>query len=168
MNRFLTFPLWAAISLVGGALSLKAQQPGAAAPAPPDPAIERGRKEFQQSCSFCHGVDATGARAPDLVRSPLVAHDQKGDLIGGVIRTGRPDKGMPALPLTDAQIADIVAFLHARAAEALASRHVSDTYPIEKLLTGNAEAGKAYFEGAGGCKNCHSVTGDLADRKSVV
>jgi cytochrome c oxidase cbb3-type subunit 3 len=30
------------------------------------------------------------------------------------------------------------------------------------LLTGNAEAGKNYFNGAGGCKNCHSPTGDLA------
>ena len=31
---------------------------------------------------------------PDLVRSLLVAHDVKGDLIGEVIRQGRPDKGM--------------------------------------------------------------------------
>src|SRR5271170_2932728 len=67
----------------------------------PDPAIERGHKQFEQSCGFCHGPDATGARGPDLVRSPLVAHDVKGDLIGGVIRQGRPDKGMPAMPLPD-------------------------------------------------------------------
>ena len=30
------------------------------------------------------------------------------------------------------------------------------------LQTGNAEAGKQYFNGAGGCSNCHSPTGDLA------
>src|SRR6266566_1528953 len=32
-----------------------------------DPAVERGLKQFQQSCGFCHGPDATGARGPDLV-----------------------------------------------------------------------------------------------------
>src|SRR5271169_4386062 len=102
-----------------------------------DPAIERGHKQFEQACGFCHGPDATGARGPDLVRSPLVAHDVKGDLIGDVIRHGRPDKGMPALPLTDEQVSDIAAFLHARATAALRSNGVPRGYPIEKLLTGN-------------------------------
>jgi mono/diheme cytochrome c family protein len=46
---------------------------------PADAGIERGHKQFEQSCGFCHGPDATGARGPDLVRSPLVAHDVKGD-----------------------------------------------------------------------------------------
>ena len=125
-------------------------------------AAQRGRKQFAQSCGFCHGPDATGARGPDLVRSVLVAHDQKGELIGEVIRSGRIDKGMPAQQLTDDQVADIAAFLHARALEALHSSGVPSDYPAEKLLTGNAVEGKAFFEGAGGCKNCHSATGDLA------
>ena len=128
----------------------------------PDPAVERGRKNFEQSCGFCHGPDATGARGPDLVRSPLVAHDVKGDKIGEVIRLGRPDKGMPAMSLTDQQVLDIASFLHARAAEALNSNGVPSKYPLEKLLTGNPEAGKTFFNGAGGCKSCHSPTGDLA------
>src|SRR5437763_9722949 len=110
-------------------------------------AVERGRKHFEQSCGFCHGADATGARGPDLMRSPLVAHDVKGDLIGEVIRHGRPDKGMPAMPLTDEQVADVAAFLHARATEAMHSSRVPKGYSVEKLLTGNAEAGKTYFNG---------------------
>jgi cytochrome c oxidase cbb3-type subunit III len=125
-------------------------------------AVDRGRTQFQQACGFCHGPDATGARGPDLVRSALVAHDVKGDLIGEVIRNGRPDKGMPASPMTAEQISDISAFLHARAKEAVESSGVPSDYPFEKLLTGNAEKGKAYFEGAGGCSKCHSPTGDLA------
>jgi cytochrome c oxidase cbb3-type subunit 3 len=124
--------------------------------------VERGRKQFQQSCGFCHGADATGARGPDLVRSTLVAHDVNGDLIGEVVRNGRPDKGMPPLPATNEQIADIVAFLHARAKEAIESSGVPAAYPAERLLTGSADKGKVFFEGAGGCKNCHSATGDLA------
>jgi len=125
-------------------------------------AIENGRKQFQQSCGFCHGADATGARGPDLVRSSLLAHDVKGNLIGEVVRNGRPDKGMPALSLTSDQIADIASFLHARAKEALDSSGVPAAYPAAKLLTGNAEKGKAFFEGAGGCQGCHSPTGNLA------
>ena len=49
----------------------------------------------------------------------------------------------------------------ARTHEALESGQVPEKYPLEKLLTGNAEAGKAYFNGAGGCQACHSPTGDL-------
>jgi cytochrome c oxidase cbb3-type subunit 3 len=129
---------------------------------PNEAAAKRGRVQFGQACGFCHGPDATGARGPDLIRSALVAHDQKGELIGEVIRSGRPDKGMPAIPATDEQISDIAAFLHARALEALRSSGVPSDYPAEKLLTGSADAGKAFFEGAGGCKSCHSPTGDLA------
>src|ERR1700731_939597 len=127
-----------------------------------DPAVDRGHKQFEQACGFCHGPDATGARGPDLVRSPLVAHDVKGQQIGEVIHQGRPDKGMPAMPLTDSQVLDIAAFLHARAAEALHSASVPKAYPVERLLTGNAEAGRAFFDGPGGCNKCHSATGDLA------
>ncbi len=128
----------------------------------PDPAaVERGRKQFVSSCGFCHGDDATGNRAPDLVRSALVNHDVGGDQLGPVIRAGRPDKGMPGFPFTDAQIADVAAFLHARTREGLMSARVPRDYPLAKLLTGNAEAGKAFFNGAGGCAQCHSPAGDL-------
>ena len=33
---------------------------------------------------------------------------------------------------------------------------------VADLQTGNAEAGKQYFNGAGGCAQCHSPSGDLA------
>ena len=132
-------------------------------PAKDSAAVDLGRTLFEQSCGFCHGPDATGARGPDLVRSPLVAHDVNGNLIGEVIRQGRPDKGMPPMAtMTDEQVVDIAAFLHARAAKAIESSGVPRFYPVEKLLTGNADTGRALFNGAGGCKNCHSPTGDLA------
>ncbi len=128
-----------------------------------DPAaVERGRTEFRSSGGFCHGEDATGNRAPDLIRSAMLSHDEDGDLLGPVIRNGRPDKGMPSFAtLSDAQIADIAVFLHSRAHAALDSNHVPQDYPLSKLFTGNAQEGKKYFEGAGGCAACHSPTGDL-------
>jgi cytochrome c oxidase cbb3-type subunit 3 len=124
----------------------------------PDPAaVERGRKEFVQSCGFCHGNDATGSRAPDLIRSPLVNRDENGELIGPVIINGRPEKEMPAFP--KANVKDLTAFLHFRALEAVNSAHVPHDYPVEKLLTGNAGAGKVFFDA--NCRSCHSPTGDL-------
>jgi cytochrome c oxidase cbb3-type subunit 3 len=160
LDSRILLPTLLAAGLLLGNLSSAAQ---AQTPQPDTKAsIERGKVAFTQSCAFCHGADATGARGPDLVRSAIVAHDVKGELIGEVIRNGRPDKGMPPLPATPEQIEDITAFLHARAKEAIESSGVPSAYPVEKLLTGSAEKGKAYFEGAGGCKSCHSVSGDLA------
>lgn len=128
----------------------------------PSPAVERGQKTFEANCAFCHGEDATGGRGPDLVRSPLVSHDKAGDQIGPVILNGRPSKGMPPLHLSDAQIKEIAEFLHYRQAEALASAGVPSDYALKWMLTGNAAAGKEFFNGAGKCKDCHSPTGDLA------
>ena len=62
-----------------------------------DPAaVERGQTLFKSSCGFCHGADATGARAPDLLRSATLLRDDNGNLLGPFIRNGRPDKGMPS------------------------------------------------------------------------
>jgi cytochrome c oxidase cbb3-type subunit 3 len=133
-----------------------------AADQPPKESVERGRKAFVQSCGFCHGNDATGSRAPDLIRSVSVNHDENGNMIGPIIRGGRPDKGMPGFPMSDAQISDIAAFLRGRVLAALNSASVESDYPLEKLLTGNADAGRAFFQGAGGCSGCHSPAGDLA------
>lgn len=129
-----------------------------------NPLAKAGAKTFAQNCGFCHGEDATGSRAPDLVRSVAVNHDKDGDVIDPIVRNGRPDKGMPAFAagnLSDQQLAEIVAFLHARTVEARHSAGVRSDYPLAKLLTGNAQEGKAYFNGAGGCAGCHSIDGDL-------
>jgi cytochrome c oxidase cbb3-type subunit 3 len=125
--------------------------------------VERGRAQFKSNCGFCHGDDATGNRAPDLIRSAAVSHDVNGDVLGPLMRAGISDKGMPGFPtLTGPQVSDIAVFLHRQADVALHSSKVPDDYPLAKLLTGNADRGKAFFNGAGGCSGCHSVTGDLA------
>jgi cytochrome c oxidase cbb3-type subunit 3 len=125
--------------------------------------VPAGKAQFQQTCAFCHGPDARGASGPDLIRSSLVNHDVNGNLIGQVIRNGRPEKGMPAFQLSDSQIENIAAFLHAEAKTAASvAQRIPSEYPLSKLLVGNAKAGKEYFNGAGKCSTCHSVNGDLA------
>jgi cytochrome c oxidase cbb3-type subunit 3 len=122
-------------------------------------AAERGRKIFVPTCGFCHGNDAHGKSGPDLVRSALVLHDNKGDAIGPVIRDGRLERGMPAFSALSAeQIADISTFLHSRAAD-VSNRFA---YKIGDLITGDAQKGTAFFNGDGHCGSCHSATGDLA------
>lgn len=128
----------------------------------PSAAVKRGQAQFQQSCGFCHAPDATGSgKAPNLLRSELVRHDENGNLIGPVIRYGRPSKGMPAIHLSDAQIANVIAYLRWR-------MQVSDranpadpkVITLRRLLTGDATAGKGLFEAK--CAGCHSASGDLA------
>lgn len=126
--------------------------------------VQRGRRQFQKTCAFCHGPDANGGSTePNLMRSAVVRHDDNGNLIGPVILDGRPDKGMPAFQLTSDQVADVVAFLRYRLAESdgRSPKHPGADYSAAELLVGNANTGKAFFNGAGGCSACHSATGDL-------
>jgi cytochrome c oxidase cbb3-type subunit III len=127
---------------------------------PADPvAAERGKALFQKNCAFCHGANATGAEGPDLLRSTIVLHDEKGETIAPVILKGRPDKGMPSFSaLTQAQVYDLAEFLHQRVEQA-ANRF---GYKMQNIVTGDAKTGREFFNGAGHCSSCHSPTGDLA------
>lgn len=120
-------------------------------------AAKRGEPLYAQNCAACHGADARGAQAPNLVRSIVVLHDEKGEEIGQVIKNGRP-QGMPAFAnLTEAQRYDIAEYLHQQV-ELAANRGLykhSDT-----MTSGDAAKGKVFF--AANCASCHSVTGDLA------
>jgi len=139
----------------------------AAAKSYPPELVQKGKTQFQQDCSFCHGRDAQGGESgPDLTRSKLVAADVKGEKIGVVVRTGRLEKGMPPFDRTDDQIAALAAFIHTQRDNAISGtgiRGVGGRKGVDPsdLQTGNVEAGKQYFNGAGGCATCHSPTGDL-------
>jgi cytochrome c oxidase cbb3-type subunit 3 len=122
-----------------------------------------GGSLFQQNCAFCHGRDAGGGETgPDLTRSKLVSADVGGDKIGDVVLHGRVDKGMPAFQLPPEQITQLAAFIHAQQTKAMSQSGKRKGVDVADLQTGNVEAGKAYFNGAGGCATCHSPTGDLA------
>jgi cytochrome c oxidase cbb3-type subunit III len=123
--------------------------------------VEAGRAQFVSQCGFCHGRDtAGGAGGPDLTRSVLVAEDVRGDRLGPFIRSGRPDRGMPAFPLSDSDLAAVVAFIHDQKLQADASNGGRRSVDATDLQSGNAAAGERYFAAA--CARCHSATGDLA------
>jgi mono/diheme cytochrome c family protein len=136
---------------------------GNAAPTHTSGAAAAGGSLFQQNCAFCHGRDAGGGETgPDLTRSKLVTSDVAGDKIGDVVLHGRTEKGMPAFQFSSEQIADLAAFIHSQQAKAMAQSGKRKGVDVSDLQTGNVEAGKAYFNGPGGCATCHSPTGDLA------
>lgn len=129
----------------------------------PPALVESGRALFRRDCSFCHGRDAGGGESGlDLTRSKLVTADVGGDKIGAVVRNGRPGTNMPNFNYSDQQIASLMAFIHTQKDNALRHKGGRKGVDVSDLQTGNAEAGKQYFDGAGGCSTCHSPTGDLA------
>jgi mono/diheme cytochrome c family protein len=138
-------------------------QAGAEPSAPGASLSKPGEGLFQQNCAFCHGRDAMGGETgPDLTQSKLVRKDRTGDEIAKVIREGRPDNKMPPFNFSTQETHSIIAFIREREAEAVAHPGGRRGVSVEDLQTGSAEAGKRYFEGAGGCAKCHSTKGDLA------
>ena len=143
-----------------------------AAPAPPPrqpparPAVDAASGEgiFAAQCGFCHGRDATGGQTgPDLTDSDLVASDVNGDKIATVVKNGRPEKGMPPFAaMSDGDLKKVVDYIHTRKTDVDANPGRRRKVSVADLATGSADAGRAYFDGAGRCRTCHSATGDLA------
>ena len=125
--------------------------------------VQKGQSLFATQCAFCHGRDAAGGETgPDLTSSELVEKDVNGNEIGPVVRSGRIDKGMPPFNLSDSDLAAVVAFIHEQKTKMDSKQGRRRTVQAEDLQTGNAEEGKQYFNGTGGCAKCHSPGGDLA------
>ena len=127
-------------------------------------AATRGKALFARDCAFCHGRDAAGGETgPDLTRSHLVVRDARGDKIRELVHSGRVEKGMPAFPkLLPPQVSDLIAFIRDQTKKATSKPGERRGVDVSDLQTGDAEAGKAYFNGPGKCSTCHSPTGDLA------
>ncbi len=124
---------------------------------------EAGGGLFRQNCAFCHGRDAMGGETgPDLTQSKLVQADVNGDKISPVVREGRIEKKMPAFNFSSQELLSLVAFIHARETAAASQKGKRRGVEVADLQTGNVQAGKAYFNGAGGCSKCHSPGGDLS------
>lgn len=129
---------------------------------PPEQVLA-GQALFASQCGFCHGRDAMGGETgPDLTRSLVVAEDVKGDKIGPVVRSGRPEKGMPPSTMSEGDLAAVVAFIHDQKRKADSLEGNRRSVEVADLQTGNAQAGEQYFNGPGGCAKCHTPSGDLA------
>ena len=126
-----------------------------------DPAaVPRGQTVYAAECVTCHGANARGTeRGANLIRSPRVLRDRYGSAIGPFLRNGHPMQTGSAASLTDAQVTDLSHFLWDRINGTLRG---SPEFDVKDVLAGDPAAGRAYFDGDGGCAACHSPAGDLA------
>ena len=124
-------------------------------------AAERGKSTYTAECITCHGPSARGTdKGANLIRSPLMLRDRYGSSIGPFLKRGHPmQAGAAGSSLTDAQITDLSHYIWQRINDTLQG---SEAYQVRNILTGDARAGQAYFNGEGRCNTCHSPTGDLA------
>ncbi len=125
----------------------------------PTAALERGRAVYVLNhCHFCHGTDLRRAvmGASDLLRSALVGADQNGELLGAVVRAGRPNlqTAMPRYNLTPLELTDLAQYIHYLRK---AGRYADLT--SRPLTGGDSTAGQLYF--ARRCASCHSTDGNL-------
>jgi mono/diheme cytochrome c family protein len=117
-------------------------------------AAARGRAVYTQFCVNCHGALAKGTEeAPDLIRSPLVLRDRLGSELGPALNRLPGHKS----DLTNAQVVEMTHFLKEQVENTAKNRNPERP---PNVLTGNLEAGRAYFGSK--CGSCHSATGDLA------
>lgn len=127
-----------------------------------DPAAaDRGRKTWAAECINCHGTQARGNdNGPNLVRSVIVLRDRYGSQLGPFLKKGHKlQSGASGATLSDDQIQELAHFLRQRVNDGLRG---SPIFQPQNVLTGDAKAGAAYFNGEGKCATCHSPTGNLA------
>jgi cytochrome c oxidase cbb3-type subunit III len=143
---------------VSAALHGERQTP--TAPAPDPTMVARGRAVFATYCAACHGADGRGGPegATDLTRSPAVNVGDGGVQFAAFLKVGRPERRMPPVALSDAEVGDLYVFLRSLAPP---SGRGGGRNVINAVVVGDAGAGERYFNGAGKCATCHSPTGDL-------
>ncbi len=121
-------------------------------------AAARGKTVYIAQCITCHGTKARGGeRGADLVRSLVVLHDRYGSTIGPYLAKGHPEG--KSIALTQDQLVDLSHFLHQQVGDTLRTGPFNS---VLNVLVGDPKEGKAFFNGAGKCSQCHSTSGDLA------
>jgi cytochrome c oxidase cbb3-type subunit III len=128
---------------------------------PVDPAAaDRAKPLYTAECLTCHGTMARGtAKGSNLIRSLAVLRDRCGSVLGPFLKGKHTAQSPAAANLTAAQVFDLAHYLRQRVNDSLRG---SPLFVSQNVLTGDPEAGLAYFEGEGKCTTCHSIKGDLA------
>jgi len=119
-------------------------------------AADRGRAVWASECITCHGTQARGTeQGPNLVRSVLVLHDRSGsELVPFLKKAHALQSGRQSSSLTEMQMIELAHFLRQRVNDTLRG---SPIFHERDILTGDATAGAAYFNGEGRCATCHTA-----------
>jgi mono/diheme cytochrome c family protein len=124
-------------------------------------AHDRGRALWASQCIGCHGSQARGSETgPNIIRTKTVNFDRSsftpGSVLGPFLKAGHPTQsGKPSASLTDEEIVGLAHFLRERVNDTMRG---SALFAPGDILVGDAKAGEAYFNGAGGCATCHTAS----------
>ena len=125
----------------------------------PAEAVTAGTAAYNTKCGYCHGDRAKGGNAgPDLITSDVSLHDEDGVGLGEYLNGAAHTRAVKN-DLDKDTIYNIASYIHSRILYSATTR--GETSPEAVLKAGDAKAGEAYFNGAGGCNKCHSVTENL-------
>jgi cytochrome c oxidase cbb3-type subunit 3 len=130
--------LWFAFGMAGTAFAQRGPR------AMPDPGLDLGGRLYATNCYHCHG-DGNQVAGIDFRKAQFKHASTDADL-AGVIRAGVPGTAMPAHTFSAYEMTGLVAYLRS-------------LHSTPETTTGNAAAGRAVFEGKGGCESCHRVNG---------
>jgi len=163
VRRDVLFAIVVAMLTVGLRLDARQERDAGGFKAP-TAALERGRAVYVLNhCHFCHGDDLTRATmgAANLSQSALVGADEDGNMIGPLVKAGLPNlqTAMPSyVELTSQEIVDLARYIHYLRQQA----RFKELNRVAAARVADRSAGEAYFNGAGKCRSCHAMTGDLA------
>ena len=139
--------LLAVAGALGGVVSLAAQDTARIGHPEDYPRadVEYGSRVYAEQCDRCHGANGGGVNGVDLKSGKFRNAETDGQL-RGLIARGFPTSGMPSFNLDAASVTGLVAFL----------RNMN-TFDRGSVAPGDANRGKALFEGKGDCLSCHRV-----------
>ena len=133
---------------VGGSAALLAQHGGDYERAD----IERGAQLYDEFCSNCHGDEGDGVGNVNL-KAGQFRHASTDQNFRRILTRGIPGTGMPPGNYGETDMLAIIAYV----------RNMRD-YDGGVVTLGDAERGRAIFEGKGDCSNCHRVAGNGSRR----
>jgi mono/diheme cytochrome c family protein len=118
---------------------------------------DKGKSVWAAECINCHGTQARGTdNGPNLTRSLVVLRDRYGSELGAFLKKGhKMQSGGSAATLNDEQVVNLAHFLRQRVNDSFRG---SPLFQAQNVLTGDAKAGQAYFNGDGKCATCHTAT----------
>ena len=135
------------VALLVGALwaPVGRAQDRAVAYAPAD--IRYGAEIYSTQCAACHGVNGNQISGVDLGGNQL-RRASSDFYLKALVTNGIPGTAMPPFQFDPSELTAIVAYVR--------NMRTLDT---RGLTLGDANRGRAWFEGAGGCTSCHRVNG---------
>jgi mono/diheme cytochrome c family protein len=122
-------------------------------------AHDRGRALWASHCIDCHGSQARGSdTGPNIIRTKTVNFDRSaaaGSVLGPFLKAGHPTQSKkPSASFTDEEIVSLSHFLRQKVNDTMRG---SPLFTVGDIVIGDAKAGEAYFNGAGGCATCHTA-----------